>query len=372
MCNYATLRGKGYRTKCGHVYCEDCAMKVFSDSNYCAICNTELNEGQVSEFLIGVSPGPIAHYMYQSIFQSNDWEETLNNVRNILKTTLDLVIWTLHQLYFEASKNTERVSILHCQNDQQRQNAMNVAMQLKSNAIAAEHRIRELEQQLKDHDRNTATLRENLGEKSKRCDAWEKAYNHLRRTRVANNESYGINSIDSAEKMVNMNNSSDSIDTGYATIAATRGFTTPPKIHKRPLVEQQEIDSSQLHVPSYRPLATLSSPDFETNPSRIVRRRTETTTVRYAEGFNHKSNKNTIDNEDFVPNLGNFVSRDDKNYDLLKNNHQIKFSVRNTTSIDNDKTPSSLQQQSQFATAENESERHPMRSSFFSHKSRSR
>ena len=66
MCNYATLRGKGYRTKCGHVYCEDCATKVFSSSNYCAICNTELVEGQVSEFLIGISTGPISHYMYQS------------------------------------------------------------------------------------------------------------------------------------------------------------------------------------------------------------------------------------------------------------------------------------------------------------------
>ena len=114
--------------------------------------------------------------MYQSTFQSNDWGDTLDNVRNILKTTLDLVVWTLHQLHFEATKNTERVCILQSQNEQQRQSAMNVALQLKSSTIAAEHRIRELEQQLKDLDKNAATLHEALDEKSKRCDAWERAY----------------------------------------------------------------------------------------------------------------------------------------------------------------------------------------------------
>ena len=363
LCNYTTLQGKGYRTKCGHVFCEDCAMKAFSNSNFCTVCNFELHEGQVCEFLIGISTGPISRYMYQSAFQSNDWGDTLNNVRTILKSTLDLVVWTLHQLHFEAAKNTERVNILHNQNEQQRQNAMNVALHLKSSTMAAEHRIRELQQQLKDYDINTGALQEALNEKSQKCDAWEKAYN-LIRTRVSNNidEKDDVNVLDSAERLIRTNKNSNSSTAAINTVNKS-GFITPPRIQS----QQQQQQQQQQYYPTLRPLTTTSSPDTETNPSRVVRRRTETTTVRYAEGLNandQQVNNNLNLDEDFVPKLGNFVSRGDAdNSDQMRMN-AFKFSVHNAASINsNDRTQ---QQRSQFFVAADN--RVPAKSSFFSHR----
>ena len=354
LCNYTVLQGRGYRTKCGHIFCEDCAIKIFSNSNYCAVCNAELQEGQVSEFLIGITTGPISRYMYQSSFQSNDWGDTLNNVRNVLKATLDLVIWTLHQLHFEAAKNSERVSILHNQNEQQRQSSMNVALQLKSSTIASEHRIRELEQQLKDHDRNAATLHENLTEKSKKCDAWERAYNLIRQARASDNKSDEINAIDSAEALFQTNNtlnSSAPVGCVKSSIASKSGFMTPPKIQG----SHGNKSSSQLNFPSSRPLTSASSPEYEMNPSRIVRRRTEMTTVRYAEGFDNKSDTKNNLNEDFVPKLRSFVSRSDSD--------PFDFPVRSVSSRSDDDT---LQRQSSFVTAKEG--RPNARSSFFSHR----
>lgn len=98
VCSYCSLEGKAYRTKCGHVFCEPCAYSAFSDNNVCPVCFMELNDGDVNEFLIGISTGPVSKYLYQSAFQSNNWVETLKNVREILKSTLELVSWTNHQL----------------------------------------------------------------------------------------------------------------------------------------------------------------------------------------------------------------------------------------------------------------------------------
>ena len=92
------------------MFCEACAIKAFSQGCICTVCNAELCDGQVEEFLIGISTGPVAKYMYQSTFQSNDWSHTLDNIHTVLKSTLELIVWSLHQLHFEASKNAGEAS----------------------------------------------------------------------------------------------------------------------------------------------------------------------------------------------------------------------------------------------------------------------
>ena len=123
-CGYSALEGKAYRTACGHVYCEPCAYGAFSDGNVCPCCSMELKEGDVNEFLIGISTGPVSKYLYQSAFQSNGWMDTLENVRGILKSTLELVTWTSHQLFFEACKNTENYGALRKESECHKSNAV--------------------------------------------------------------------------------------------------------------------------------------------------------------------------------------------------------------------------------------------------------
>ena len=147
------------------VFCEDCAMKAFRIPIFVpfVILNFTKVKFVNSYWYLNWTYFPVHVSISFSIKRLGD---TLNNVRTILKSTLDLVVWTLHQLHFEATKNTERVNILHNQNEQQRQNAMNVALHLKSSTMAAEHRIRELQQQLKDYDINAGALQEALSKKS--------------------------------------------------------------------------------------------------------------------------------------------------------------------------------------------------------------
>ena len=139
-----------------------------------------------------------------------------------------------------------------------------------------------------------------------------------------------------------------------SSIASKSGFMTPPKIQG----SHGNKSSSQLNFPSSRPLTSASSPEYEINPPRVVRRRTEMTTVRYAEGLDNKNDTKNNLYEDFVPKLGSFVSRSDNN------SNPFDFPMRSIPSRNDD---DALQRQSNFAAAKEG--RPNARSSFFSHRS---
>ena len=146
-------------------------------------------------------------------------------------------------------------------------------MQLKSATLAAEHKIKELEQQLSDLENNVKDIENAYVEKSKKCEAWERAYKSMKRKheKVGDSITDVDNSID-RPIMLNISQSSDVQDERGYRYYCDKSYSTPQY--------------------QYSTLRPLCSPSVDTPKTRVIRR-TETTTVR--QSTNSSGEKDPID-----------------------------------------------------------------------------
>lgn len=115
-----------------------------------------------------------------------------------------------------------------------------IALQLKSQTISGEHKIKELERQLFTAHRDSKAVQDAFTEKSKKCDAWERAYNIIRQKgSVDNPEEYSMElnpSKLSSQPVAYVTKEKESIPYVMpGTFAQLRGPTpsTPTRIVKR-------------------------------------------------------------------------------------------------------------------------------------------
>ena len=175
-----TLEGKCYKTSCGHLFCEPCAYKSFSNDTVCPICRAVLCDGEVVEILLGVKTGSVARHLYQSIFETNKFVDVINNVQKVLHTTTEVAVWIQRQLLFHSNQSNKKLIHMAQEAEHHRSNSIRVAMDLKSQSLSAEHLICELQQQVSVAEKQLADLSDAYKEKSNKCQAWEKAYESLR------------------------------------------------------------------------------------------------------------------------------------------------------------------------------------------------
>jgi hypothetical protein len=192
-----SLDGNCYRTKCQHLYCEACAGRAFSKGTLCSICGSKLHEGEVREVMIGIAPLPLLDSLFQTAFQTTNWQAILENSFHIMSGAIEVSLFIQHQLFLESTKKNEaiiemtrrvenvvdeKVETSHIGKYSYYYQAK-LSIQLRNEISLSNQRSRELEHHVQMREKELCELKEAYGEKLKKCDAWEKVWHNCPSTR---------------------------------------------------------------------------------------------------------------------------------------------------------------------------------------------
>lgn len=163
---------------------------------------------------------------------------------------------------YEASKNAGKFRVLLQEAEYHKSHAVKIALQLKSQTMAAEHRIKELEQQLMVADKDVKELKGSLTEKSKKCDSWEKAYNSIRSRQLSSDSDLPEVTTTAERPPILLNLASQSWSDANQSISASTAYSslkplctptgTPTRIVKRTeLTTYRQTTSDEDYSPNY-------------------------------------------------------------------------------------------------------------------------
>ena len=79
-CNlcWRPVSGTICKTSCCHLFCEDCAVKHFTQYNRCPVCNEHLDgneDGTFQEILVGLAPNSLMDSMNQVAYSDPDHQQ---------------------------------------------------------------------------------------------------------------------------------------------------------------------------------------------------------------------------------------------------------------------------------------------------------
>ena len=105
-----SLDGNCYRTKCQHLLCEVCASRAFSKGTQCSICGSKLHEGEVREIMIGITPLPLLDGLFQTAFQTTNWQAILENSYHVMSGAIEVSLFIQHQLFLQSTRKNEAIT----------------------------------------------------------------------------------------------------------------------------------------------------------------------------------------------------------------------------------------------------------------------
>lgn len=173
------LDGSTYRTICQHIFCIDCAQRAFTQTSSCPACGTRLAEGEIFELIVGVGGGPLEEALYSFALQDVAWAAVIDKMQRIQISTGGVMAFVTTQLLQESLRLADHSTRLRADYDQQKSEYNKASAVAKSQVARLEQRVRELEHMVTTRANEMNDLKEAYVEKSKRCSAWEKAYQQV-------------------------------------------------------------------------------------------------------------------------------------------------------------------------------------------------
>ncbi len=125
-CGKYTLVGKAFKTNCGHFLCENCIVKPTDNgrATNCPICGNYLKEYDILEILVGVKCCPVSKILYQYTLQSENWLGNLQNLKSLLSTTMEIMLWMNNQLLIEIGDKDKKLNLLRVHFDKREQESV--------------------------------------------------------------------------------------------------------------------------------------------------------------------------------------------------------------------------------------------------------
>jgi len=182
-CNLCSgnLDGLSYRTACGHLFCAYCAQRHFANNSTCPPpCGTNLRNGEVLQVTTGIASSPSIDHMYNAAFQSTEWKDVVVGIGNMSSNLGEVVQFTMTQMLLESKRTAERADKQHKELQAQQADMVLLIHALEQRAIAAEERAAERDRLVLILQGEREQLAEAAKENSRKCSAWQRAYNSVR------------------------------------------------------------------------------------------------------------------------------------------------------------------------------------------------
>ncbi|CAM9486053.1 unnamed protein product [Choristocarpus tenellus] len=182
-CNLCWQEANGacFRTLCGHLFCEACAFGHFGQNQTCPSCGAKLNEADISDLTVGLEPvAQFQKMIFQEIYKDPDYRSVSQAVVRTAMALHESVAFVLAQLTMEGQRVAAAEGTLTAELSKQRHENGRLTMQLRTQAATLDQKLREAEHKLRIKEKEFIDLQEAYKEKSRKCQAWEKAYGNLR------------------------------------------------------------------------------------------------------------------------------------------------------------------------------------------------
>lgn len=181
-CNlcWELLQGSSWKASCNHVFCEECAFRHFSQRQDCPQCSRILGDDDFLDFIVGMDQANAEQAIYQEILHSPAWDEALRRCLKLMRTAESAVGFAFTQLVLSHQRNERKSGSCEEQFSAYKRDASKQLVALKSELAAAQQREKQASHRLTAKDREFQDLQNAYREKSRKCQAWEKAYSSLR------------------------------------------------------------------------------------------------------------------------------------------------------------------------------------------------
>ncbi|CAN0427553.1 unnamed protein product [Ascophyllum nodosum] len=189
MC-WKEANGACFRTQCGHLFCESCAFQHFGQSQSCPSCGVSLEEADITDLTLGLAPSHFSRMVFQEIYKDPDFRSMGQSVVRTAMALNESVAFVLAQMTLEGQRAAESDLQLKTDLAKQRHENGRLTMQLRNQNASMEQKLREADHKLRLREKElvdlqaclrcSGALQEAYKEKSRKCQAWEKAYGNLR------------------------------------------------------------------------------------------------------------------------------------------------------------------------------------------------
>ncbi|CAN0209986.1 unnamed protein product [Pylaiella littoralis] len=179
MC-WTDANGSCFRTQCNHLFCESCAFQHFGQSQACPSCGVSLEEANIFEVTLGLAPGQFDKMMFQEIYKEPDYRSMGHTVVQTAMALHESVAFVMAQMTLEGQRAAESDVQLKADLAKQRHETGRITMQVRNQIASFEQKLREAEHKLRLREKEIVDIQEAYKEKSRKCQAWEKAYGNLR------------------------------------------------------------------------------------------------------------------------------------------------------------------------------------------------
>eukprot|EP01038_Epipyxis_sp_PR26KG_P012329 gene12329-16536_t len=242
LCNIcrSDVDGIAYRTICHHFFCPICAKSSFQHSVFCPICRESLSNGDVVEITVGLQLSQnitTADTIYQCAYQNTSWTAVMDNIQIIAMGLQEVMKFSNVQLQVELMSTQSEKNIMKNQIEQKIDILKLAEKEFNEKEVEFIQQSKSLEEQLSTKNKEIVELQEAYKEKSRKCQAWEKAYNSVRnQIQEANKQTSGTSMVKSHDQvLMDLKN----FNTGYET-------SNPNDINIRGLSYQKSSTSTNM------------------------------------------------------------------------------------------------------------------------------
>jgi len=178
--------------------------------------------------------------MYNAAFQSTEWKDVIAGIGNISSNLGEVVHFTMTQMLLETKRTAERADKQYKELQAQQADSVLLIRALEQRAIAAEERAAERERQVLMLQGEREQLAEAAKEHSRKCAAWQRAYNSVR-------EQLQLSVVGPASENLHYHHS------GQHQPGQNQQNQQQQQYHHT--VYQQQAQSAQSHIPDKQHLA---------------------------------------------------------------------------------------------------------------------
>jgi hypothetical protein len=182
------LSGVVFRTTCRHLFCNNCASKYFLANSICPLpsCQINLVPGDVSEIVLGCSSqsnNNMVDNSLMTVFQDEDggdWNDIMKRTKDIHDTIAETQNILITQSLLQIDRKINEMNLWKDRIREREQKVKEHVIGLQNSVDEEVKKRQGIEEDLTAREIQLEEARNQLNESTRRCFAWEKAYNALR------------------------------------------------------------------------------------------------------------------------------------------------------------------------------------------------